>query len=129
MTEHVHDMPAHAVSAIAQSFHSPTPHKRVSKGNALDLFSGTGSVAKWLRELGYNVVYLDMDPRKGAILRTDLLAWDYMSFPAGYFKIKAASVPCAEYSSAKTTGPRNFENADTWLYGVLDIIDYLQPQI
>ncbi len=44
---------------------------------ALDLFSGTGSVAMALKELGYFVITLDSDPRFGTDHQVDILEWDF----------------------------------------------------
>ena len=79
-----------------------------NKGKALDLFSGTGSVSKRLEYLGYEVISLDLDPKTDPTILSDLLEWKYTDYPSGFFKIIAASVPCAEYSIAKTTAPREF---------------------
>ena len=40
----------------------------------LELFSGTGSVGKVARELGYEVVSLDL---KNADINSDIMKWDY----------------------------------------------------
>jgi hypothetical protein len=42
--------------------------------NCLELFSGTHSVGKILKEKGYNVVSLDL---KGADINCNILDWDY----------------------------------------------------
>ena len=59
----------------------------------------------------------------------DLFDWNYTVYPPGYFKIIAASVPCAEYSIAKTTAPRDFAKADALVCRVLEIVQYLEPKI
>ena len=120
---------AHQAQAPQQHFHPPGVRKNPKKGKALDLFSGTGSVARRLSELGYDVVSLDIDPRSGSTITMDLLDWTYTVYPPGYFKIVAASVPCAEYSIAKTTAPRDFERADELVHRVLEIVEYFGPKI
>ena len=40
----------------------------------LDLFSGTGSVGRVARDLGFSVISLDL---KNANINTDILSWDY----------------------------------------------------
>ena len=40
----------------------------------LELFSGTGSVGKVARDLGYEVVSLDL---KNADINSDIMKWDY----------------------------------------------------
>ena len=49
-------------------------------------------------------------------------------FP-GYFRVIAAGVPCAEYSLAKSTAPREFFKADALVVRVLDIVSYFSPKI
>ena len=50
----------------------------------LELFSGTGSVGKVARALGYEVVSLDLT---GATICCDILDWDYKAASVGYFDI------------------------------------------
>ena len=50
---------------------------RGSKGLALDLFCGTGSVGAQLREHGFSVVSLDCLPSAKADITTNILEWDY----------------------------------------------------
>jgi hypothetical protein len=107
-----------------------TPQLEVdSKPRALDLFSGTGSVASRLRDLGYEVITLDKNPRAGAQIQQDILHWRYRKFPKKYFKLIAASIPCNEYSVAKSVGDRDLELADTIARKTLEIIRYFQPEI
>ena len=88
-----------------------TPNK--GKGWALDLFCGTGAVGRRLTQLGYRVVSLDIDPRTKPTILCDILEWKFdKQFPKGYFDVIAASVPCTQYSQARTTCERNFEHAD-----------------
>ena len=42
---------------------------------ALDLFSGTGSVGQRLREWGYEVISVDINPNVGADVCVDILKW------------------------------------------------------
>ena len=76
----------------------------------LELFSGTGSVGKVAKELGYDVVSLDL---KDANINTDILNWDYKQFNRNHFQIIWASPPCVEYSIAKTTGVRKIDYANS----------------
>ena len=55
----------------------------------LDLFSGTHSVCKVARDLSYSVVSLDRD--MPADINTDILHWDYTSYPPDYFDVVWAS--------------------------------------
>ena len=77
-----------------------------SKGLALNLFCGTGSVGAQLKVHGFSVVSLDCQPSAKADITTDVLVWDYKrDYKPGDFALIAAGVPCTEYSLAKTTGP------------------------
>ena len=56
---------------------STPPDSQISNRRALDLFSGGGSVSKRLKELGYEVVSLNIDPRCKPSILTDILRWKY----------------------------------------------------
>ena len=123
------DFESSYVPGMSKNYQPPGKRKVRAKGKALDLFSGTGSVARRLTELGYEVISLDIDPRCSATFVTDIFDWIYTGYHPGYFKIIAASVPCAEYSIAKTTAPRDFHRADALVTRVLEIVNYLEPKI
>ena len=55
----------------------------------LDLFSGTGSITKVARELGYEVISLDRDME--ADIKIDIMAWDPRIYPHKYFDVIHAS--------------------------------------
>lgn len=114
-----------ATSSHQTNYQSANP---LSKLKALDLFSGTGSVGNRLRELGYEVVSLDIDTNRKPDIAQDVLSWDYAKdFPKGYFHIIAAGVPCNEYSTAKTIGERNLEHADKLVEKTMEIINFFKP--
>ena len=66
-----------------------------NKPRLLDLFTGTGSVARVAEELGYEVHTLDIDRRCKPDLCVDVLEFDYANaFEPGYFDVVWASPPC-----------------------------------
>jgi site-specific DNA-cytosine methylase len=93
----------------------------------LELFSGTGSVRKAVGERFSEIVSVDILPKFGATITTDILTWNYQVYPPHYFDIIWASPPCTEYSTAKTRAPRNLELADSIVQKTLEIINYFQP--
>ena len=62
----------------------------------LELFSGTKSVGKVAKELGYEVLSLDIDGN--ADININILEWDYKQYPVGYFDVIWASPPCNTFS-------------------------------
>ena len=92
----------------------------------LELFSGTGSVGKVAKELGYDVVSLDL---KNADINADILQWNYKQFKPSEFKIIWASPPCVEYSRAKTIGIRKIDYANSIVKKTIEIIHYFNPSV
>ena len=93
--------------------------------NMLELFSGTGSVGRVAKNLGFNVVSLDL---KNADINCNILEWDYRQYPSEYFCFIWASPPCTEYSIAKTTGVRKIEEANKIVKKTIEIINYFKPK-
>ena len=94
----------------------------------LDLFSGTGSVAKAARKRGWNVLTLDKD--LPADIQKDILKWDYKALPPDSFDYIHASPPCTHYSVARTTAktPRDIEGSNLVVARTLEIIKYFNPK-
>ena len=99
----------------------------------LELFSGTGSVGKVARPLGYEVVSLDL---KNADINCDIMTWDYRQFKPGEFDIIWASPPCTSFSIMQ----RMHMEAEAWeariqreglpiLRRTQEIIDYFKPKL
>ena len=65
----------------------------------LELFSGTHSVGKVCKELGYEVLSLDVDGK--ADINMDIMDWDYTQYPEGYFDLIWSSFPCTTFSNAR----------------------------
>lgn len=62
----------------------------------LELFSGSGSVGKVAKSLGYDVVSLDL---KGADINIDIMDWKYADeFKPGEFSHVWSSPPCETFS-------------------------------
>ena len=102
----------------------------VARPRALELFCGSGSVGRVLKAWGYEVVSLDIDPRRGADICVDILKWNYRAaFPSGHFDLVAASPPCTEYSAVKHKGPRDLKGADKIVRRTLRVIHYFNPRI
>jgi hypothetical protein len=67
----------------------------------LEMFSGTGSVGTVAKDMGWDVVSLDL---KGADIKCDILQWKYKKYQVKCFDVISASPPRIEYSIAKQTG-------------------------
>ena len=66
----------------------------------LDLFTGTGSVARVAKELGYDVCTLDIDPKTNPTICADILEFDYTTLDDD-FDVIWASCPCETFSAAR----------------------------
>ena len=95
----------------------------------LELFSGTGSVGAAFKEIGWDVVSLDIDPKFTPTIAADVMDWDHTTYPPGHFDVVWASVPCTEYSCAKTIGVRKLDLADSIVERTLKIIEYCAPYL
>lgn len=112
----------------------------------LELFSGTHSVGIVAKELGYDVLSLDIDGR--ADISDDILEWDYHKYQPGYFDVVWASFPCHTFSNirrcnigrklkhfgdevvtAEMLDRDMIENGLPLLRKSEEIIDYFQPKL
>jgi len=98
----------------------------------LVLCSGTGSVEKAFHtKYGNCVVYsVDVNPGFGPThcmsvqeFAQRVLDW----YPPGFFHFVWASPPCTMYSVARTSKPREFEEADQMVLACIEIISKMAP--
>ena len=68
----------------------------------LDLFSGTQSISKVAKELGWETLSLDICPRHNPDLCMDIRSFNEAAYPKDYFDFIWASCPCEAYSVART---------------------------
>ena len=111
----------------------------MKKLKVLELFKGTGSISKALRNLLGNrveVVSLDIDSKFQPTICTDILQWNYtQAFPVGYFHFIHASPVCHHYSMGKrgvkdkSMQEANRIDSDKMVQRVLDIISHFQPTV
>ena len=87
----------------------------------LDICSGTGSVSKVAREMGWTTTTLDNDPKTNPDILMNVL--DYV--PSGNWDFVWCSPPCTEYSIALTTRKRDLLTADKISQKCLEIIEHL----
>jgi len=111
--------------------------------NVLELFSGTGSVGKCAKELGYDVLSVDIDGRSD--ITCDIMDFDYKSYDKDHFDIIWASPPCASFSvlqyswigrnrNGKIFTRQDIETnmtaiGDPLVKRTLEIINYFKPEL
>ena len=108
----------------------------------LELFSGTGSVGKCCKELGWEVVSVDMI--FNATHKCDIMDFDYKQYPKDYFDIVWGSPPCTSYSRLQDSWigrKRNnkiftkqdieemMNESDKLVIKTLEIINYFKPSL
>jgi hypothetical protein len=111
----------------------------------LELFSGTHSVGKVCKELGYDVVSVDLEQHKGydpPTHKVNILDFDYKQYD--HFDIIWASPPCCNYSRLQNCNrnrmirgelytqevqERNMKLSDELVKKTLEIIDYFKPTL
>ena len=108
----------------------------------LELFSGTGSVGKVAKSLGWEVLSLDLELE--ADIKIDIMDWDYKAYPRNSFDIVWASPPCTFYSNLQNCwiGRKRKDGtivtkewieeqrtiSDNLIKRTLEIIDYFNPE-
>ena len=107
----------------------------------LELFSGTGSVGKVAKKLGWEVVSLDLELE--ADININILDWDYKVFSPDTFDIVWASPPCISYSRLQCSWIGRVRNgkiftkddinnmmdeSDKLVLKSLEIIKYFNPE-
>jgi len=111
--------------------------------NVLELFSGTGSIGKVCKQLGWNVVSVDMI--LPADHQVDIMEFNYKQYPKDHFDIVWASPPCTNYSRLKNCWYgrklkdgsiytkeqhiKDQDEADKLVLKSLEIIDYFNPHL
>ena len=100
----------------------------------LDIFSGTGSVAKICEKLGYECTSIDISNKyHNPTILTDIMKWNYKSFKPKYFDVIFAGVPCTEYSILNSANKHvktpNVKGANKITRRTLNIIKYLKPKV
>ena len=109
----------------------------------LELFSGTGSVGKCCKELGWDVISVDLELE--ADFKMDIMDFDYKQFPQDYFQLIWASPPCTFYSRLQNTwiGRKRKDGvlvskewieeqrceSDKLVLKTLEIIKYFNPEL
>lgn len=108
----------------------------------LELFSGTHSVGKVAKELGWDVVSLDLE--LPADHQIDIMNFDYKQYPKDTFDIVWASPPCTYYSNlqncwlgrkkkdgiilTKELLEEQRKDSDKLIRKTLEIINYFNPE-
>tara|TARA_R110000796_G_scaffold39576_4_gene98606 strand:+ start:3712 stop:4431 length:720 start_codon:yes stop_codon:yes gene_type:complete len=108
----------------------------------LELFSGTGSVGKVCKKLGWEVVSLDLELE--ADININILDWDYKVYPKDHFDLIWSSPPCVSYSNlqscwlgrkkadgiiyTKEIMESSMKESDKLVLKTFEIIEYFNPE-
>ena len=108
----------------------------------LELFSGSGSVGKVCKLLGYECVSVDIE--FDATHKVDILEFDYKQYKPDEFDIVWGSPPCVYYSTLQKSWigkqkkdgiytiekhNKDLEYSDKLVERTLEIIDYFKPKL
>tara|TARA_Y100000361_G_C11149880_1_gene340406 strand:- start:1344 stop:2003 length:660 start_codon:yes stop_codon:yes gene_type:complete len=107
----------------------------------LELFKGTGSISKWIKENNYNIEVYSVDILKKfkPTYCGDIMEWDYKQFDKNYFDIVWASPECKIFSPLQYTHiGRKWETREDlfkeqkkhtkFILRTLEIIEYFNPR-
>jgi len=103
----------------------------------LELFAGTHSIGKAGKELGHEVISLDITDKLAPNTHTiSILEWDYKSaYKVGHFDMIWASPPCRFFSNLRCISvPKERISSDIDEYGLpllmkaIEIIEYFKPK-
>ena len=92
----------------------------------LEMFSGTGSVGTVAKDMGWDVVSLDL---KGADINCDILQWKYKKYPVKYFDFVFSSPPAFKYNRVNTNDVRKIDETNKIVLKILEVINYFKPQV
>tara|TARA_R110002096_G_scaffold300944_1_gene495658 strand:- start:171 stop:836 length:666 start_codon:yes stop_codon:yes gene_type:complete len=110
--------------------------------NILELFSGTGSVGRVCKELGHNVISVDLIFK--STHKVDIMKFDYKKYDKDFFDIVWASPPCTNYSVlqncfmnrmrkgviyTKEIQEKEMLEDDKLIKKTLEIINYFNPEL
>tara|TARA_R110001632_G_scaffold182059_1_gene302113 strand:+ start:91 stop:753 length:663 start_codon:yes stop_codon:yes gene_type:complete len=115
--------------------------------NVLELFSGTGSVGTCCKELGWDVVSVDMEKKFNPTHLCNIMDFNYKQYSKNHFDIIWASPPCTSFSILQgswigrhkrvdgklvlfTQEQRDLDiiEADKIVLKTLEIINYFNPE-
>ena len=90
----------------------------------LELFSGTGSIGRAFRELGWQVISVDNDPKCDATIREDIAKFSAREHNIDHVDCIWSSPPCTNYSNARTRAvatAQDLESSDELVRKTLEI--------